>query len=282
MKRAVAARYVVLLKILVIALCLLGKEANSQVFSATTNGNSMNVRACGISGAPNGCVGSTTSAAAPDMLYVVSGELADVRLQLQSLQASINSLKQSNEDAANATKQAANNIANQNSQFNDNFRGTILQMLQNYPADFVNSDAYKQLKNELMNYIDQKLAAQNPGGKQPAANPPQPSNSKPGQTSLQPTEKPPTSPTAQGDTAVFSAQNETADFNRIGQQAEPAPVKKERNASFRFPGSLSPAVRLSERLFDEMSAPSWGTKQTKNGLSPSSSERDSGWNCGTL
>lgn len=174
--------------VLAIAFGMSAQRAHAQLFSVTTsqpNGftTNTNVKVCQIPNAPNGgCVsgGFTTSVNnPPDMLYVVAGELADVRQQLTSLQAEIGNLKQSNEDTANATKQAANSIASQNSDFNKEFRDTILQKLQNYPADFVNSDAYKQLKNDLMKYIDQKVAAQNPAGKQPAANPPQALNSRP-------------------------------------------------------------------------------------------------------
>jgi hypothetical protein len=72
---------------------------------------------------------------------------------------------QSNVDAANANKAAAQAIHDENTTFNKEFTDAITDKLNNYPADFINSPAYQQLKQELTKMINDKLNAA------PAANP---------------------------------------------------------------------------------------------------------------
>lgn len=147
--------------------------AEGQLFILNTDPNGASIKVCGIPGAPGAaaCVGGTNvklndMGGAGSVSVVVAAELADVRQQLLSLQGEIKDLKQSNEDTAKAVQAAAQTMQTEDTKLNQKFTDALITKLNNYGADFVDSPAYRKLKDELTKMIKDQL------GTAPAAPPP--------------------------------------------------------------------------------------------------------------
>jgi hypothetical protein len=147
--------------------------------SSPTGGNAPTVRICGVPGLPTASFGpqqcviaSLNSPGSPSSdggaLVAANGQLADIRQKLDSLQASINALKASNDAVAQANQDIAKKIHDENTMFNEDLTKAIFAKLSNYPADFVKSPAYAQLKQELVDMIEKKLGTPAPAGSQAA------------------------------------------------------------------------------------------------------------------
>jgi hypothetical protein len=148
------------------------RGADAQTFR--TSGSTLTI--CGVPKFPqnvtalteNGCTDIQTSPltfGSENLQMIMMAQIADLKDQLVALNTSVTQLMQSNVDAANANKAAAQAIHDENTTFNKEFTDAITDKLNNYPADFINSPAYQQLKQELTKMINDKLNAA------PAANP---------------------------------------------------------------------------------------------------------------
>jgi hypothetical protein len=145
-----------------ILLFLMGfKVTYAQTFTPLGGGT---VEICGVpkfpalSGiAPNGCYTVQNSQSMAISQAMMMAQIADLKDQLVALNQAVTALRQSNEEAARASQAAVAAIQKENSQFNQDFSAAMVAKLNNYPADFVKSPAYQQLKKELTDMINQRL-----------------------------------------------------------------------------------------------------------------------------
>lgn len=119
--------------------------------------NGDGIQVCSVPNYPGPCTDVDPRAPQSMLQMMTMAQIEDLTSRVNALTDAIKSLKQSNDDAAKAIEDASKKIQLQNDQFNKDFSAAIADKLANYPADFVNSPAYQQLRSELVDMINRRL-----------------------------------------------------------------------------------------------------------------------------